>query len=62
MRSAIAMIGLCAAALTATGCAETSHDMKSTAAAAPAATAAKAMPTPAQGYTIAVMAPPTFDD
>ena len=49
MRSAIAMIGLCAAAFTAAGCAETSHEMKSAAAAAPAAAAAKAMPTPAQG-------------
>ena len=62
MRSAIAMIGLCAAVLTAAGCAETSHEMKSTAAAAPAAAAAKAMPTPAQGYTIHVMAPHKFED
>ena len=29
MRSAIAVIGWCAAALTAAGCAETSHEMKS---------------------------------
>ena len=62
MRSAIAMIGLCAAAFTAAGCAETSHEMKSAAAVAPAAAAAKAMPTPAQGYTIHVMAPHKFED
>ena len=62
MRSVIVMIGLCAAALTAAGCAETSHDMKSVAAAAPAAAAARSMPTPAQGYTIHVMAPHKFED
>lgn len=63
MRSAIVMIGMCAAALTAAGCAETSHEMKSSSAAAPAAAAvAKAKPTPAQGYTIHVMAPHKFED
>ena len=62
MRSAIAIIGLCAATLTVTGCAETSHEMKSSSTAAPAAAAAKAMLTPAQGYTIHVMAPHKFED
>ena len=61
MRSAIVMIGLCAAALTAAGCAETSHEMKSASNAA-AAVAKKTMPTPAQGYTIHVMAPHKFED
>ena len=59
MRSAIAVIGLCAAVVTATGCAETSHEMKTAATAAPAA-AARSLPTPAQGYTIHVMAPHKF--
>jgi len=62
MRSAIVMFGLCAAALTAAGCAETAREMKSSSAAPAAATAAKAMPTPAQGYTIHVMAPHKFED
>jgi len=61
MRSAIAVVGICAAALTAAGCAETSREMKSPPAAATVA-AAKAMPTPAQGYTIHVMAPHKFED
>ena len=39
MRSAIVMFGLCAAALTAAGCAETAHEMKSSSAAPAAATA-----------------------
>ena len=63
MRSAIVMIGLCATALTAAGCAETSREMKSSSVTAPAVAAtAKAAPTPAQGYTIHVMAPHKFED
>src|SRR5512134_823315 len=63
MRSAILMFGLYATALTAAGCAETAHEMKSSSSAAPAAAvAAKGMPTPAQGYTIHVMAPHKFED
>lgn len=62
MRRVIAILGLSAAAFAAVGCAETSHEKMKSAAAAPAATATKAMPTPAQGYTIHVMAPHKFED
>ena len=62
MRSAIAVIGLCVA-LTVTGCAETPHEVKSSSIVTPAATvAAKAVSTPAQGYTIHVVAPHKFED
>ncbi|HVG03125.1 MAG TPA: DUF1264 domain-containing protein [Nitrospira sp.] len=61
MRRAIALMGVCVAALGAGGCAETSHDMKSSSAAVQAATG-KGVPTPAQGYTIHVLAPHQFED
>lgn len=45
------------------GCVETSHEMKAASASVPpAVSAAKKMPTPAQGYTIHVMAPHKFED
>ncbi|MBA2486813.1 MAG: DUF1264 domain-containing protein [Nitrospira sp.] len=62
MRSAIAVIGLCVA-LTVAGCAETPHEVKSSSTVTPSATvAAKAVSTPAQGYTIHVVAPHKFED
>src|SRR5919112_4712338 len=61
MRSAIAVIGLCAAGWAAAGCADTTREMKPSPAAA-TLTAAKATPTPAQGYAIHGIAPHKFED